>query len=109
MPSAIESTVKALVEFEAELERAKAEVSEAKRRTTKDSVAWAEEARASAISKARSIASAGVSNAKEDAEAEANAIRKKGESDLRVFESSISSNRARAAKLVAARLLGEPL
>jgi len=107
MPSAIESTVKALVEFEAELDRAKAEVSEAKRRTMKDAVDWAEEAKAAALSKAQSIAAAGVSKAKEDAEAEAATIRRKGESDLRAFESSISNNGAKAAKLVAARLLGE--
>ena len=69
MPSAIESTVKALVEFEAELDRAKAEASDAKRRTMKDAADWAEEAKAAALSKAQSIASAGISKAKEDAEA----------------------------------------
>ena len=107
MPSAIESTVKALVEFEAELDRAKAEVSEAKRRTMKDAVNWAEEAKASALSKAQAIASAAVSRAREDAEVEAGGIRKKGESDLRGFESLISNNKGKAAELVAARLLGE--
>jgi len=107
MPSAIESTVKALVEFEAELDRAKAEASDAKRRTMKEAADWAEEAKASAISKAQAMASSGVSRAREDAEAEADAIRKKGDSDLKAFESSISKNKARAAELVAARLLGE--
>jgi vacuolar-type H+-ATPase subunit H len=108
MPSAIESTVRALVEFEAELEKAKVDVSEAKRRTMKDAVEWAEEAKAAAISKAQAIAASRVSKAREDAEAGARTIREKGESDLEAFENSISKNRSRAAELVAARLLGEP-
>ncbi len=107
MSSAIESTVKALVEFEAELDRAKAEVSEVKRRTTKDAIDWAEEAKTSAISKAQAMASRKVAKAKEDAEVEADAIRKKGESELKAFEASISRNRSKAAELVAAKLLGE--
>ncbi len=107
MSSAIESTVKALVEFEAELDRAKGEVSEAKRRATKDALDWAEEAKASAISKAQAIASQRVKEAKEDAESEAVAIRKKGESELKAFEASISKNKSQAAELVGARLLGE--
>jgi vacuolar-type H+-ATPase subunit H len=107
MTSAIESTVKALVEFEAALDRAKAEATDGKRRTTKEAVEWAEEAKSSAISKAQAIASARVSKAKEDAEAEAQVIKKKGEADLKSFESSISRNRSKAAELVAARLLGE--
>ena len=107
MSSAIESTVKALVEFEAALERAKAEVSEAKRRAMKDATDWAEEARAAAISKAQAIATTQVSKAMEEAEAEADIIRKKGESDLRAFEGSITGNKSKAVDLVAAKLLGE--
>ena len=107
MSSAIESTVKALVEFEAALDRAKAEVSEARRRTMKEAADWAEEARVAAIAKAQAIASSQVSKAKEDAEVEAETIRKKGESDLRTFEGSITGNKSKAAELVAAKLLGE--
>jgi vacuolar-type H+-ATPase subunit H len=106
MGSAIESTVKALVEFEAELDRAKAEVSEAKRKTAKDALNWADEAKVEAIAKAQAIASQKVAKAKEEAESEAARIRSKGESDLRAFESSISKNGSKAAELVAARLLG---
>lgn len=107
MSSAIEATVKALVQFESELDRAKAEVTEAKRRTLKDATEWAEAAKATAISKAQEIASGRLAKAKEGAEAEAENIRKKGESDLKAFESSISKHRSKAAALVAARLLGE--
>ncbi len=106
MSSTIESTVKALVEFEAALDRAKAGATEAKRRTMKDATDWAEEAKVSAISKAQAMASQKLSKAKEDAEAEAEAIRKKAESDLKGFESSISRHKSKAAELVAARLLG---
>jgi vacuolar-type H+-ATPase subunit H len=107
MSSAVEATVKALVDFESELERAKAGVSETKRRTTKDAGDWAEAARATAVSKAQELASQRVARARRDAEAEADKIRKKGESDLKAFENSISSQRSKAAKLVASKLLGE--
>jgi vacuolar-type H+-ATPase subunit H len=107
MSSAIESTVKALVEFESELDKAKVEASEAKRRAMKDAADWAEAAKSSAISKAQEMAAEKVSRAKKDAEAEAEAIRKKGQVDLKAFESSISKHRSKAADLVAARLLGE--
>jgi vacuolar-type H+-ATPase subunit H len=107
MSSAVEVTVKALVDFESELERAKAGVSETKRRTTKDAADWAEAARATAVSKAQEMASQRVAMAREKAEEEADKIRKKGQSDLKAFENSISSQRSKAAKLVASRLLGE--
>ncbi len=107
MSSAIESTVKALVEFESELDRAKAEASEARRRTVKDAADWAEGARAAAVSKAQQIAAEKVARAKEEAEAEADRIRKKGQADLKEFESSISKKRLKVTALVVARLLGE--
>jgi len=107
MSAAIEATVKALVEFESELEKAKAEASEAKRRAAKDAADWAEAAKASAISKAQEIGARRVADAKAEAEAEAQRIREKGTSDLMAFESSISRHRSKAAELVASRLLGE--
>jgi vacuolar-type H+-ATPase subunit H len=107
MSSTIEDTVKALVEFESELDAAKADVSAAGTKTMKDAADWAEAAKASAISKAQEIASKTVAKAREDAEAEAAKIRKKGESDMKAFENSISKHKSKAAELVASRLLGE--
>jgi vacuolar-type H+-ATPase subunit H len=107
MSSAIEDTVKALVEFESELEKAKAEAGEAKRRVAKDAADWAEAARSSAISRAQEIGTQKVADAKAEAEAEAEKIREKGLSDLKVFESAISRRKTKAAELVASRLLGE--
>jgi vacuolar-type H+-ATPase subunit H len=107
MSPAIEATVKALVQFESELDGAKAEVLEANRKTMQNALDWAEAAKSSALSKAQEIASQRVAKAKEDAEGEASRIRKKGESDLEAFEVSISKNMSRAVELVAARLLGE--
>ena len=106
MSSAIEATVKALVEFEAELESAKAEAADSKRRTMKDALDWAEAARSSAVSKAQEIASERVAKAREEAEAEAGEIREKGAISLREFELSISKHTAEAAELVASRLVG---
>ncbi len=107
MSAAIEDTVKALVGFEAELDRAKAGASEAKKKMLKDAADWAEAARASAISKARENASARVDRAREEAESEAEKIREKGDADLRAFESSLSKHRSKAVELAASRLLGE--
>jgi len=107
MSSAIEQTVKALVEFESALDRAKAEVSESKRRVTKDASDWAEAARNSAIAEANEIAARKLTEARAAAEGEAKKIREKGESELKAFESSISRHRAEAAELAASRLLGE--
>jgi hypothetical protein len=107
MTSAIEETVKALVEFESALDSAKAEVSSAKAKTKKDTVDWAEAAKASAVSKAQEIASQRVAQAKANAEAEAQKIREKGETALKAFEGSISRHKAKAAELAASRLLGE--
>ena len=106
MSSAIESTVKALVEFEAELDRAKAEAADAKRKIVKGSIDWAEEAKASAVSKAQEIASERVASAKKTAEAEAKAIREKGAASLKAFEASISERKDQAADLAASRLIG---
>ena len=107
MSSAIEATVKALVEFESELEKAKAEASDARRRATKDAAEWADAAKSSAISRAKEIGSRRVADAKAEAESEAEKIREKGLSDLKAFEGSISRHRSKAAELVASRLLGE--
>lgn len=107
MSSAMELTVKALVEFESELDRAKAEATEARKKASKEAADWAEAAKATAISRAQDIASRRVAKAKEDAGAEAEKIRKKGEADLKSFETSISKRKSEAAKLVTARLLGD--
>ena len=107
MSAAIEQTVKALVEFEAQLDSAKATLTDARKRATKDAATWSEAAKATAISKAQQIASRNVAAAREEAEAEADKIRKKGEADLRLFESSIAKNKGKASELVASRLLGE--
>jgi vacuolar-type H+-ATPase subunit H len=107
MSSAIEQTVKALVEFEAALDQAKADVVEAKRRAMKDALDWAEAARSTAVAEANEIATRRVTEAKAAAEEEAKKIREKGESDLRAFESSIARHRAKAAEFAASRLMGE--
>lgn len=107
MSSAIEQTVKALVEFEAQLDSAKAELMDSGKRTMKDAADWAEAAKASAVSKAQDIASQNVAAAREEAESEAETIRKKGESDLKSFEASISKHKEKAAEFVASMLLGE--
>jgi len=107
LTSAMEQTVKALVEFESALNSAKAEVSEAKRKNVKDASDWAEAARSSALAEATEIAARRVAEAKAEAEAEAKKIREEGESALKEFESSISRRKEEAAAFAASSLLGE--
>ena len=106
MSVSIEATLKALVEFESELDKAKGEAADAKKRAAKDALDWAEGAKVTAIKKAQQIASQRIAEAKEDAEAEARKIREKGDASLKAFEASISTRRTEAAEVAASRLLG---
>ena len=107
LSTAIEETVKALVEFESELDRAKADVTDSKRKAMKDATDWAEGARAAALSRAQEAASQRVAEAKAEAQAESGKIKSKGEEELEMFEGSISRKKSKASGLVRARLLGE--
>ena len=107
MSPAIEQTVKALVEFESELDGAKLEATESKKKMVKDAGDWAASAGSSAVSKAQQLASDRVAKARAEALKEADAIKRKAESSLKTFEASISKNKEKASELVVARLLGE--
>ena len=107
MGSLIETTVKALIEFDSELDRAKAEALEVEKKMVKDAVGLAESARSAAISKAQQQVSERLAKARAEGEGEAESIRKKGESSLRSFEASISRRKAKAIEEVVGRLLGE--
>jgi len=107
MGSQVETTVKALIEFESELNRLKAEAMDAKTRMAKDADSLAETAKSGAILKAQRQASEKLAKARAEAEAEASTIRKKGEASLSAFEASISKQKGKAAEHVVGLLLGE--
>ena len=107
MSKAIEDTLKALTDFESQLDVAKSEALDAKKQMLRRASEWAEAARGSAISEARSTASETISNARKEAEAEAGSIRAEGEASLKSFERTLASHRSEAAELVRRRLLGE--
>ncbi len=107
MGSLIEATVKALVEFESELDRMKAEALEVKKKMVKDAVGLADSAKSAAISKAQQQVSERLVKARAEGEGEAESIRKSGESSLKSFEASISERKAKAIEKVVGRLLGE--
>ena len=106
MSSAVETTLKALKEFESELEAAKMDTSDAKKKLIKEAGDLADSAKATALARAQEISADRVSAAKEAAEKEAAAIRKKGDDDLAKFESSISRRKAKAADWVVEQLMG---
>ena len=107
MGSQVETTVKALIEFESELDRTMAEALDAKKKMIKDAEGLAESARSGAISKVQQRALERLAKARTEAEGEAEVIAKKGESLLKSFETSISKKRAKATEAVVRRLLGE--
>ena len=107
MGSVIEATVKALIEFESELDRMKAEALEAKEKMVKDAVGLAESAKLEVISKANQQVAERLAKARAEGEGEAESIRNKGESSLKSFEASISRRKAEAIEEVVGRLLGE--
>ncbi len=107
MSSVIEQTVKALVAFESELDQAKTKASESSKKMLKDATSWAESAKASGILKAQQMASETLASARAEAEKEADAIRKTGESSLKSFEASMSRKKGQAVEKVVGLLLGE--
>jgi vacuolar-type H+-ATPase subunit H len=107
MSKAIEETLKALAEFESQLDSAKAGASEAKRQMVKEAGELAEKARAAAIAEAQRIVQEMVSKARMEAEAKAESIRNDGLSALKAFEGALSKHKPEAAELATRLLLGE--
>lgn len=107
MSRVVEDTVKALTEFEAAIDRVKAESSDAKRLMIKNAGEWAASARSNAVAEAQKIAAQRLAAARKAAESEAQLIRKAGEAEMRKFEESISRRKKEAGELVVRRLLGE--
>ena len=107
MPQTIADTVKALAEFEAELDRLKSETMDAKKKIVKDAGDWADAAKSRALAEAQELASERLSQAKVQAEAEAEEIRKKGQASTKKFADSMSKHKKEASELVLRMLLGE--
>ncbi len=107
MPQTIADTVKALTEFEAELDKVKIAAMEAKKKMVQDSGDWAEAAKSRALAEAQRLASERISRAKAEAETEAEEIRKKGQASTNKFADSIAKHKKEASELVLQRLLGE--
>ena len=107
MSSAIQDTIRALVEFESTLDQAKSDALETSKVLVKNTGDWAANAKDTAMAKAQRMASERLAKARSEAEREADSIRKKGNASLRLFETSIQKRKAKAIELVVARLLGE--
>jgi len=105
--SRVETTVKALIEFESELDKLRAEALEAKSKMIKDAESLAESVRSGAILKAQQQGSERLAKARAEAEDEAESIKREGESALSTFGSSISKRKVKATERVVRLLLGE--
>src|SRR2546428_7893514 len=78
MAQVIEEAVKALAEFEADLDRIKSDASDAKKRLVKAAADEAEKAKIDALAKAQELANERVRVAKQEAEREAGGGAEKG-------------------------------
>jgi vacuolar-type H+-ATPase subunit H len=107
LASEVESTVKALMEFESNLDSAKSAALEVKRSMVREAQALAETAKSNAISEAQRRAAETLAAARKGAEKDADSIRKSGEASLKRFEAAVSRRKAKAVDVVVARLLGE--
>lgn len=107
MVSTLDGTVKALTEFESDLDRTKSEVLAEKSKIIREAQGIADSAKSNAISKAQRQASETLGKARTEAEQQAESIRKQGMSDLRAFEASVSTRKKKAADAVVMALLGE--
>ncbi len=107
MSKVIEETVKVLTEFESQLDSAKADASEARKRIVKNAGEWAQSAKASALARAEEKATNSVSQARKAAQIEADEIKKKGQAGLKKYEETMQKHMGEAAELVVSRLLGE--
>lgn len=107
MSRTIEDTVKALTEFEADLEAARKDAEDAAKRLAKGTSEWTDAAKKASLEKAQSRADQIVAKAKRSAEERAETIKKTGRSNLSKFEQSLSKKKGKAVELATARLLGE--
>jgi vacuolar-type H+-ATPase subunit H len=106
MTEAIEETIRALTEFEAELEKLKTGAVETKKAMIKNAGAWAETAKAVAIGQAQQVANQRLSTARTEAEEEIESIRSASQKSLKDLTESIADHKQEAVQLVVKRLLG---
>jgi vacuolar-type H+-ATPase subunit H len=106
MSQVIEETIKALTEFEAELDKTRSDTVEVRKRLAKSAGDWAEEAKTEAIAHAQKIAQQRLETARAEAEAEAESIKSAGRTALQSFKETITGNKKEAVQLVTKRLLG---
>jgi len=107
MSSPVEEAVKVLAEFEADLERIKAESVDAKKRLSKLVADEGDKAMKLALAKAHDVAAKQVQKAREDAEQEASSIADRGNEELSRLKERISKRSEEALRLVSEHLLGD--
>jgi vacuolar-type H+-ATPase subunit H len=106
MAQAIEDTIKALTEFEAELDKVKTDGAEARKNLLKGVAEWAETAKNEAVTEARRTADQTISGARAEAQKGAESIRETGKNSLVSLKETMNSHRDEAVQLVKKRLLG---
>jgi vacuolar-type H+-ATPase subunit H len=107
MAQTVEDTIKALKEFEQDLDRVKATVADAAKKMVKDARDWADSARAAALVEAKKSADLALERAKEEAAHEVHKIGEGSHESLQTLKQTMAAHKIAAAELVLKRLLGE--
>src|SRR2546428_12241943 len=106
MTQALEEAVKALAEFEAELDRIKTDASEARKRLVKTAADEAEKAKGDAVAKAQELADGRGKVAKQEAEGEAAEIGKRGGESLNPVKAATLERKEGAGEFGVRRVPG---
>jgi vacuolar-type H+-ATPase subunit H len=105
LSSVVEEAIKILVNFEAELDKIKEQVMEAKKDLMRTSSEEGEKARKEVLARVQVIAEENIRRAREEAEREAKSILFKGEESLKVLREKISRRNKDAIELVVKYLM----
>jgi vacuolar-type H+-ATPase subunit H len=107
MAQTVEDTIKALKEFEQDLDGVKATVADAGKKMVKDARDWADSARAAALVEAQKAVDLALERAKEEAADEVHKIGEGSQESLQTLRQTMAVHEIVAAELVLKRLLGE--
>jgi vacuolar-type H+-ATPase subunit H len=106
MSKTIESTIKTLTEFEAQLDGVKGRAAEARKGLVRNAGEWAEAARSETVARAQRLAEDRLAAARTEAGKEVKSIQKTGQASLEALRQTMANHKEEAVQLVVKRLIG---
>lgn len=106
MTQAIEETIKALKEFELDLDKVKAEAADAKTKLLKDAGDWADAVKREDLQGAQRVAELRLEAARAEGEREVESIKRAAQASLQSLKETLANHKTEAVELVVKKLLG---